>query len=101
MRAQRAGQRVIGLNHHIGHQALGAAFIWRRTHQWRAQQAHYRARGCATPRIVTTVVLAAMANSRFRCPWIRGLASMFGLDPMVVRSTAKLAERSIILVRPH
>ncbi|SIT64962.1 hypothetical protein SAMN04487769_0189 [Burkholderia sp. b14] len=23
--------------------------IWRRTHQWRAQQAHYRARGCAPP----------------------------------------------------
>ncbi|WP_197327966.1 hypothetical protein [Ralstonia syzygii] len=22
---------------------------WRRAHQWRAQQCHYRARGCAPP----------------------------------------------------
>ena len=22
---------------------------WRRTHQWRAQQSHYRRRGCAPP----------------------------------------------------
>ncbi len=30
---------------------------WRRAHQWRAQQCHYRARGCAPPFCATAVVL--------------------------------------------